>query len=178
MDHLPFPPGAAMAARNLGAVGAPFIDRNPVIVRPDNRVGDVLAALLDRRVPGAPILDADGRYTGACSLRRLIDRGLVVAAADPASGVQSLAYLNEELGRISARLEARAEAPISAAMDPTVPIVDTTCGLPQALLLLYRGAPFLSVLDGRDGSLAGIVTVEGAMRALAGATWRGAAAAQ
>ena len=178
MDHLSFPSSAETAPSNLGTVDAPFLDRNPVIVRPDNRVGDVLAVLLARRIPGAPILDSKGRYTGACSLRRLLDRSLVVAAADAASGVQSLAYLNEDLGRIRARLEARADAPISAAMDPTVPIVDTTCGLPQALLLLYRGAPFLSVLDEHDGSLAGIVTVEGAMRGLAGPMWRGAAAAQ
>jgi CBS domain-containing protein len=178
MAQLSFPSSDAAPARDLGTVGAPFLDRNPVIVRPDARVGDVLHMLLDRRAPGAAILDAEGRYTGACSLRRLIDRGLAVAAADAASGVRSLAYLTEDVERIRARLATRAEAPISTAMDPTVPIADTTCALPQALLLLYRGAPFLTVLEGRDGSLAGIVTVEGAMRAIAGASWRGAAAAQ
>jgi CBS domain-containing protein len=147
--------------------GAPFVERSPMIVRPGTTVADAVAALLASGLPGAPVVDDHGVYTGGCTLRHLIGRGLIVDATGAASGVQSLAYFNEDLSRIRSRFRDRADAPISSALDPSVPIVDTTCSLPQALLLLHRNAPFLAVLEGSDGSLAGIVTAQGALRALA-----------
>jgi CBS domain-containing protein len=151
----------------LGLTGAPFFERDPMVVHPATSVGEAVAALLDRGLPGAPIVDDRGTYTGACTLRHLVARGLIVDATGAASGVQSLAYFNEDLSRMRRRFIDRADAPISSALDPSVPIVDTTCSLPQALLLLHRNAPFLAVLEGSDGSLAGIVTLQGALRALA-----------
>jgi CBS domain-containing protein len=164
VDHpRPAPPATGV---NLGLTGAPFFDRDPLILRPVTLVRDAAAALIERRLPGAPVVDDRGAYTGACTLRHLLGRGLIVEAAGAASGVQSLAYVNEDLSRIRTRFLDRADAPISSALDPSVPIVDTTCSLPQALLLLHRNAPFLAVLDEGDGSLAGIVTPQGALRAM------------
>lgn len=148
------------------SIGAsPFVDRRPICLRAEDVLGDVLERLVESRASGAPVLDGGGRYIGACTLRRLVNLCLVISA-DTGRWPQSFAFLREDMADIRDRLKSHDRTRVADALDPDVPAVKASASLPHALALLYRSAPFLSVLDDCSGGLVGIVTLDSAFSAL------------
>ncbi len=146
------------------SVGAsPILNCRPVCVRADDRAGQVLATLLDKRLWGAPVLDERGRYVGACSLRRIADLCLLVSA-ETSRFIQSLDYHREGVDELAAQLGSKAHMPAAHLLDPEIPTMRGSQSLPQALVLLIRRAPFVVVLDESDDRLAGVITLDQALR--------------
>lgn len=150
----------------LPSIGAsPLVERRPLCVRADDRLGDVLARLLDSRSDGAPVLDPGGRYVGACTLRRIAELCLVIAP-DTGRWPQSFAFLREDVEDIRDRLNAHEGMRAADSLDAKVPVIKASDSLPHALALLSHDGPFLSVLDDCSGGLIGVVTLNSALSAL------------
>jgi CBS domain-containing protein len=144
---------------------SPLLNRRPVCVRADDKVGQVLATLLDSRMWGAPVIDEHRRYVGTCTLRRIADLCLLVSA-ETSRLIQSFDYHREDAEGLAARLGSKASMPAAHVLDPEIPTMRASQSLPQALVLLIRRAPFVVVLDEPDGRLAGVITLEQALRAI------------
>lgn len=143
-----------------------LIDRTPWTIREDRPVGDALDAMLDAAPAGLPVIDAAGRYLGACTLRSVTSLCLLVNG-ETAALMSSLSFLREDLARLRKRLGAALGGPVIAALDPYVPVLRPNASLAELFFLYYRNNPLVPVIDDAQARrLVGTVTWDRALRLL------------
>ncbi len=76
-----------------------IMETDLVTLRPDEDVFDAVGKLLDRRISGAPVLDADGRYLGVFSEKTSMS-ALVGAAYDQLPTSEVRAFLSVDPSRV------------------------------------------------------------------------------
>jgi hypothetical protein len=158
-------PALAHGAAASDVASSPLLDRRPLTLRAEDDAAHAVSALLVNNGWGAAVLDTDSRYLGMCTLRSLADLALLVSV-DSTPHAPAFDYHHEDIGALAARFAAKVDTPVTRALDRGVPMVRGTQSLPQVLALLIRRAPILAVLDERDESLLGVVTLERALRLL------------
>jgi|SRR5215207_5761372 len=145
-----------------------IMDSSPATVRPGTPVEEVVALLREHEVPGAPVVDDDGRCVGIVSEADLV-------LPDDQGDLHIPHYINlfggtvflEPLGRFEQRLR-KAFASTAADMmtrDPDTVAPDTS--VKEAARLIHEsGHNRLPVVD-EDGRLVGVVTRLDVLGALA-----------
>jgi CBS domain-containing protein len=143
-----------------------LVDRNPRTMRNDRTLDAALDALLAHGASGVPVVDAAGRYLGTCTLRGIASLCLLVKG-ETAALVSSLAFLREDIGRLSQRLGAALDRPVSSALDPYVPVLRPSASLAELFFLYYRNNPLVPIVDdAQDRRLVGTVAWDRALSLL------------
>ncbi|HVO15023.1 MAG TPA: CBS domain-containing protein [Alphaproteobacteria bacterium] len=156
----------ALEGAGVDLVQSGLIDRTPRTIRDDRPVGAALDAMLDAAPSGLPVIDAAGRYLGACTLRSVTSLCLLVKG-ETAALMSSLGFLREDLARLRQRLGTALDGPVVAALDPYVPVLRPNASLAELFFLYYRNNPLVPVVDDAQARrLVGTVTWDRALRLL------------
>jgi CBS domain-containing protein len=142
-----------------------IVDRSPPTLRRDATLREAADMLIGGGAWGLPVLDAGGRYLGACTMRSIVARCLPVLPDTLAPGA-GLSYLRHDIKRLRERLAWEAERPVAELLDIDVPTARESTSLPQLLLILGRRSPLVPIVSDSGRRLLGIATWERAMRAL------------
>jgi CBS domain-containing protein len=157
---------AALEAAGVDLAHSGLIDRAAHTIREDRPVGAALEAMLDAAPSGLPVIDAAGRYLGACTLRSVTSLCLLVKG-ETAALMSSLGFLREDLGRLRQRLGTALDRPVVTALDPYVPVLRPNASLAELFFLYYRNNPLVPVVeDSQARRLIGTVTWDRALRLL------------
>ena len=143
------------------------MDANPVTVRPDASVEEVVSTLRDHQLPGVPVVDEDGRCVGMVTEADLV-------LPDEDGDLHIPHYINlfggtvflESLGRFEGRLRKAFAANAADMMTRDPDMVDPDTSVRDAARLIHEtGHNRLPVVE--DGRLVGVVTRLDVLGALA-----------
>jgi CBS-domain-containing membrane protein len=134
-------------------------------LRDTDTVGDATRRMLRHGVSDLPIVDAAGRLVGMFKLDRLL-AGLLPAAALVGYGMPDLAFVSDDLDSLrrkmkkieAAKVRDFAVAPEHVVHPDTAPV--------EVVLLLYRGANNLPVVERKGGKLVGVVSARDVLAVL------------
>jgi CBS domain-containing protein len=144
-----------------------IMDRNPVTVPPDASVQDVVAALREHKVPGVPVVDADGQLVGIVTEADLV-------LPDDEGDLHIPHYVNlfggtvflESLSRFEGRLRKAFAASAADMMTRDPDTVGPDTSVREAARMIHEsGHNRLPVVE--DGRLVGVVTRLDVLGALA-----------
>jgi CBS-domain-containing membrane protein len=128
-------------------------------------VADATARMLADRVTDLPVVDADGRLVGMFRLDRLLGL-LLPKAALLGYGDEDLAYAAESLDQLRDRIREVSDRPVREfAVRPEHEVHPDTSPL-EIVLLLYRGANNVPVIDRTTGKLVGMTSARDVLVAL------------
>lgn len=154
--------------RQAPARGAPcgaIAEPPSAMVRDDGLLGECIDLLIERRLAAVPVIGAEERYLGSCTIRAIFDRCLVVPF-ETMSRMASTAFIADGIAEISSRLRPLRGAPVRDFIDHGIRAIRPGDHPTLALALLGAGAPIVPVVDERHGRLTGLVTWPGALAAL------------
>jgi CBS domain-containing protein len=149
-----------------GTIGD-IMDANPVTVRPEASVEEVVSTLRDHQLPGVPVVDEDGRCVGMVTEADLV-------LPDEDGDLHIPHYINlfggtvflESLGRFEGRLRKAFAANAADMMTRDPDTVDPDTSVRDAARLIHEtGHNRLPVVE--DGRLVGVVTRLDVLGALA-----------
>jgi CBS domain-containing protein len=130
-------------------------------------VADATARMLADRVTGLPVVDGDGRLVGMFRLDRLLGL-LLPKAALLGYGVEDLTFVGETLDQLRERLSEFDDRPVREfTVKPDHVVHPETTPL-EIVLLLYRGANNVPVVDAASGRLVGMTTARDVLASLQG----------
>jgi CBS-domain-containing membrane protein len=130
-------------------------------------VADATARMLADRVTDLPVVDGDGRLVGMFRLDRLLGL-LLPKAALLGYGVEDLTFVGETLDQLRERLREIDDRPVREfAVRPDHVVQPETTPL-EIVLLLYRGANNVPVVDAASGKLVGMTTARDVLASLQG----------
>lgn len=147
---------------------AAIVDRTPYRLHESAPLSAAIDHLLAGHPWGVPILGADGRYRGCCTLRSIASLCLLVNG-ETAALLPTLRFLHDDIDRIRRHLAASLTKPIVHFLDPFVPTLGPNTTLPEVFFHLYRNNPLLPLVDNEDQRLLGVITANSALRAALGA---------
>ena len=144
-----------------------IMDTNPVTVRPEASVEEVVSTLRDHQLPGVPVVDEDGRCVGIVTEADLV-------LPDEDGDLHIPHYINlfggtvflESLGRFEGRLRKAFAANAADMMTRDPDTVEPDTSVRAAARLIHEtGHNRLPVVE--DGRLVGVVTRLDVLGALA-----------
>jgi CBS domain-containing protein len=144
-----------------------IMDANPVTVRPEASVEEVVSTLRDHQLPGVPVVDEDGRCVGIVTEADLV-------LPDDDGDLHIPHYINlfggtvflESLGRFEGRLRKAFAGNAADMMTRDPDTVDPDTSVRDAARLIHAtGHNRLPVVE--DGRLVGVVTRLDVLGALA-----------
>ncbi len=128
------------------------IMRSPVHVTPDTPARQVLKILLENKMPGVPVVDADGHLVGFVSDGHLLASALPKYMAD----MEDLSFVREGTDTWVRYLARSADQPVSEVMSREVSAVESgTSEVAVAHKMVHDGTS--SVMITKNGKLVGIV---------------------
>jgi len=129
-------------------------------------VADVARHMLHRRVSDLPVVDADGKLLGMFKLDRLL-AGLLPAAVLVGYGVPDLNFLSHNtIAELRARMREIDCRPVREFVVVSDQVVTPDTPPLEIVLLLYRGANNVPVVDPGTGRLVGMVSARDVLAAL------------
>lgn len=128
-------------------------------------VRQVLGLMAAKRRAGIAIVDAQGGYLGACTLRGLAGSCLGVRGV-ASQAIPSFAFRHDDMAAARRRLAPELEAPSGANLDPQVPVLTMPVALSDALRHLHLGAPLVAVVEPQTGHFIGTIELDAILAAL------------
>jgi CBS domain-containing protein len=146
-----------------------FMTRRVMTVAPDASIADAARLMLENKVTGLPVVDAEGHVVGIVS-----EHDLLREMDGDRHGPHWMRLMIEDAGLPDGRAQLR-DRKVSAVMTPNPATVAPASSLAEACRLIEdRGVKRLPVV--KDGRLVGIIARADLVRALAEAIDRGATA--
>jgi CBS-domain-containing membrane protein len=131
-------------------------------------VADAAARMLSDRVTDLPVVDAAGKLVGMFGLERLFGL-LLPKAALLGDGVPDLAFVSDTLEELRERMRDIDDRLVGdLVVDPDHVVHPDTSPL-EIVLLLYRGANNVPVVEQASGRLVGMISARDVLEALQGA---------
>lgn len=143
----------------------PFYRTEFVALAPDDTVDRAVALLLDGRISDLPVLDARGRFLGMFRVDRLLGALLPRAALLP-GGIEDLSFLANTLEHLRGQMRevgARTVAEFTVAPEQ---VVHPDTAPVETVLLLYRGAYAVPVVERDSGRLVGLASARDVLGAI------------
>jgi CBS domain-containing protein len=145
---------------------ADVMTRDPLTVRPDTPITEVIKTLAERRISGLPVLDAHGKLVGVVSETDLMWRETDVTPPAYIMILDSVIFL-ENPGRYERDLHKALGQTVAEVMSPAPVTTKPETPLSQAAKLMHdRSVHRLPVVDS-SGQLVGILTRGDVIRAMA-----------
>jgi CBS domain-containing protein len=141
---------------------ADVMTANPVTVRPEAALGEAVALLVEKRISGLPVLDADGKLVGILTESDLLRRGETGTEREPRW--LEMLFAQPRLAAEYVHAHSRSVADVM-----TRDVLSVTADAPLEVvvgLMEKRGVRRLPVLDRAGGRLVGIISRADLMRAL------------
>jgi CBS domain-containing protein len=134
---------------------------------PSDTVADATARMLADHVTDLPVVDGDGRLVGMFLLDRLLGL-LLPKAALLGYGVEDLTFVAETLDQLRERMrDIDARPVLEFTVKPEHVVHPETTPL-ELVLLLYRGARSVPVVEAGGGRLVGMTSARDVLAALQG----------
>ena len=135
---------------------------NPVTVRPDTRLDEAVALLVEKRISGLPVLDAEGSLVGILTESDLLRRAETGTEREPRW--LELVFSQPRLAREYVHAHGRT---VTEVMSRDVVAVTAATPLAEVVRLMEQHhVRRLPVLDHPDGALVGIIARADLVRAL------------
>lgn len=144
-----------------------FMTTDPVTLRADETVGHAAEIMLKNRYLILPVVDGDGRYTGAFDMWDLLAL-LLPKGATLDHLVPGLGFLADDLPELQKKLKDVSDQKIGPLARPDLPILHPDMSSVEALLLFYRNRSTLPVVDEATGRLVGVLSYWDALAAISG----------
>lgn len=144
-----------------------FMTTDPVTLRADETVGRAAEIMLKNRYLILPVVDGDGRYTGAFDMWDLLAL-LLPKGATLDHLVPGLGFLADDLPALQQRMKEVSGQKIGPLARPDLPVLHPDMSSVEALLLFYRNRSTLPVVDEQSGRLVGVLSYWDALAAISG----------
>jgi CBS-domain-containing membrane protein len=131
----------------------------------DDTVADAAARMLSDRVTDLPVVDAAGRLVGMFRLERLFGL-LLPKAALLGDGVPDLAFVSDTLAELRERMRDVDSQPVGELVVPPEHVVRPETSPLEIVLLLYKGANNVPVVESASGRLVGMISARDVLEAL------------
>lgn len=131
----------------------------------DDTVADATARMLSDRVTDLPVVDAGGRLVGMFRLQRLLGL-LLPKAALLGDGVPDLAFVADTLDELRERMRDIDDETVGDLVVQPEHVVHPETSPLEIVLLLYRGANNVPVVDAASGRLVGMIGARDVLEAL------------
>ncbi len=129
-------------------------------------VSDATRRMLDDRVSDLPVVDGDGKLVGMFKLDRLL-AGLLPKAALVGYGMD-LAFITDTLEQLRDKMRQIETRPVREFTVRADHVVHPDTSPIEIVLLIYRGANSVPVVDPASGRLVGMVSARDVLAALHG----------
>lgn len=136
-------------------------------LREGDSVWHALQVLTDHNYGGLPVVDDSGRYVGMLRVRDLLALTLPKVVTSDTREHMDLAFVQDSIGDLRARLNSLAKSPIKKYVSTDTPVLNPGTSLVETLLLLYRRRSILPVVDPGTHKLLGVVTMLNALSRIA-----------
>ena len=127
-------------------------------------VSHAMQRMLDDRVTDLPVVDGDGKLVGMLKLDRLL-AGLLPKAALVGFGMD-LAFVGDTMEHLRERMREIAAEPVRDFCVRADPVAHPDTPPLEIVLLIYRGAHSVPVVDRASGKLVGMVSARDVLAAL------------
>jgi CBS-domain-containing membrane protein len=134
-------------------------------LKDSDSVGEAVQGMLDDRVSDLPVVDGEGRLIGLFKLDLLL-ASLLPKAALIGYGVPDLAFISDTVTQLRERMrEIETEHVRHFAVKPDHVVRPDTSPM-EVVMLLYKGANNVPVVDRETGKLVGMVDARDVLAAL------------
>ena len=142
----------------------------PAVMKQSESVAKAMRMLLDNRLLGLPVVDANGRYLGMFLRSRLVALLLprIVQLEESMPQVARLVEVGDTLDDARDRLARVANDPVGKYLQTDTPILRRDTPVMNAVLFLYRARSYLPVVDEASGKLLGVVSTWDVLGRIAG----------
>lgn len=135
------------------------MNSTPVTLSLHDSFGQAFHLLLDMRVRGLPVVDAEGNYRGMFDLYDIWELLLPKAAMLDHKSVEDLGFLNTSAEALQERLSEAWDRPIADFLDDDhSPAIAPDSPVIEAVLHLYKHGGYLPVVDPKTHKLSGIMS--------------------
>jgi len=134
-----------------------ILNAQPLTVRENDPLSEVVRIALERRIRSLPVLDAVDRYAGVVSLHRILEL-LLPRSATVEHGLADLAFVHDSLADLRAKLASFGQARVADYMDREATVISPDTQIVEAALLMFRTRENLPVVEPQSGRLAGLVS--------------------
>jgi len=128
-------------------------------------VAEATRRMLDDRVSDLPVVDAAGRLLGMFRLDRLF-AVLLPKAASMDYGMPDLAFVSDTIEQLRERMREIEDSPVHEFVVKPDHVVHPETSPLEMVLLLYKGANNIPVVDPDGGGLVGMVSARDVLAAL------------
>ncbi len=131
----------------------------------DDVVGEATRRMLTSFVTDLPVVDDDGRLIGILKLERLL-ASLLPKGALIGFGMDDLRFVSDSLDHLRKQMRAVADTPVRQLMVKAEHVVHPDTSPVEIVLLLYRGASNVPVVEPDTNRLVGMVSARDVLSAL------------
>jgi CBS-domain-containing membrane protein len=128
-------------------------------------VGEATRRLLTHYVTDLPVVDDDQRLIGMLRLERVLG-SLLPKAALIGFGLDDLSFVPDTLEHLRQQMQTIADTPVRQLMVKAEHVVHPDTSLIEIVLLLYRGASNIPVVERDTNRLVGMVSARDVLGAL------------
>ncbi len=128
-------------------------------------VGEATRRLLTHHVTDLPVVDDDNRLIGMLKLDRVLG-SLLPKAALIGFGLEDLSFVPDSLDHLRQLMRAVADTPVRQLMVKAEHVVHPDTSPSEIVLLLYRGASNVPVVERETNRLVGMVSARDVLNAL------------
>lgn len=137
---------------------AKIMNARPIVLSADETVHAAIGLMIERKVRGFPVVDADGRYLGMFGLHRVLGMLLPRVATMEESQEMDLSFISDTTDYLKEKLARIGSERVTGYMDQDRPVVYPDTPLVEAVLMLYRTGANLPVVERDGGRLAGLLS--------------------
>jgi CBS-domain-containing membrane protein len=135
------------------------------VLKDSDSVGEAVQGMLDDRVSDLPVVDDEGRLIGLFKLDRLL-ASLLPKATLIGYGVPDLAFISDTVTQLRERMREVEAEPLRHFAIKADHVVHPDTSPVEIVLLLYKGANNVPVVDRDSGKLVGMVAARDVLAAL------------
>lgn len=128
-------------------------------------VGEATRRMLTNFVTDLPVVEDDGRLIGILKLERLL-ASLLPKGALIGFGMEDLSFVSDTLDHLRRQMHTVADTPVRHLMVKPDNVVHPDTSPVEIVLLLYRGASNVPVVERDTGKLVGMVSARDVLTAL------------
>jgi CBS-domain-containing membrane protein len=130
-----------------------------------DEVGEAMRRMLTNFVTDLPVVDDDGRLIGILKLERLL-ASLLPKGALIGFGMDDLSFVSDSLDHLRKQMQTVADTPVRQLMVKAEQVVHPDTSPVEIVLLLYRGASNVPVVESDTHKLVGMVSARDVLNAL------------
>lgn len=130
---------------------------NPTVLRDTDTIGTAAEYIMEHRCRRLPVVDAQGRYLGACGVHCLL-KLVLPRAVVMENGLRQAPFIKETLSDLHRRFLSVADEPVTLCMGDDAEIVAPDTPMIETLRILYQHGGSLPVVDPESGRLMGMIS--------------------